>query len=79
MKVSESRDMSAIESPKDSTGPARSYGDADPCNDPATSEGKEGFFTVGYRRVVLKGVSHFPQRKAAHRVAAEISGFLRTI
>ncbi|HMG50090.1 MAG TPA: hypothetical protein VK597_05810 [Inquilinus sp.] len=73
MKVSESRDMSAAESPKDPSSPARAR------SVDATSEGKEGFFTAGYRRVVLKGVGHFPQRKAAHRVAAEISGFLRTI
>ncbi|GGF14464.1 hydrolase [Aliidongia dinghuensis] len=52
------------------------HGAADPCNEPATSEGKEGLFTSTYRRVLLDGVGHFPQREAADHVAAEILAFL---
>jgi pimeloyl-ACP methyl ester carboxylesterase len=48
------------------------HGGADPCNDPATSEGKEALFAAAYERVVLEGVGHFPQREAAPAVAAEI-------
>lgn len=40
------------------------HGGADPCNDPSTSEGKEGFFTSGYRREVLPGIGHFPHWEA---------------
>ena len=53
------------------------HGGADPVNEPATSEGKERLFTGPYRRVVLSGVGHFPQRQAAEAVAAELVGFLR--
>lgn len=45
------------------------HGGADPCNDPSTSEGKDEFFTAGYRRTVLPGIGHFPQRQAAATVA----------
>ncbi len=33
-----------------------------------TSAGKEGFFTAGYRREVLPGVGHFPQRERPQAV-----------
>ncbi|MEF3007354.1 alpha/beta hydrolase, partial [Pseudomonas aeruginosa] len=38
------------------------HGGGDPCNDPATSEGKEALFTGGYRRMVIDRAGHFPQR-----------------
>ena len=43
-------------------------GGADACDPPSESEGLEGFFD-DYRRVVLDGVGHFPQREAAGPVA----------
>ena len=48
------------------------HGSADTCNHPDTSAGKERFFRGAYRRVVLDGVGHFPQREAPAAVAAEI-------
>jgi pimeloyl-ACP methyl ester carboxylesterase len=52
------------------------HGDADPCNGPETSEGKEALFTAPYRRVLLRGIGHFPQRQAALDVLAEVVPFL---
>ena len=52
------------------------HGGGDPCNDPATSEGKEHFFVGGYERIVLGGVAHFPQRQAADEVGRAIVDFL---
>lgn len=52
------------------------HGGGDPCNDPATSEGKERFFAGAYERVVLDGVGHFPQREAADAVARAITRFI---
>jgi len=52
------------------------HGGADPCNDPATSEGKGHLFAGYYRRVVLPGIGHFPQRQAAGTVAGEVLPFL---
>jgi pimeloyl-ACP methyl ester carboxylesterase len=52
------------------------HGGADPCNDPSTSENKESFFTSSYKRIVLDGVGHFPQRAAAGPVAKALIEFL---
>jgi pimeloyl-ACP methyl ester carboxylesterase len=52
------------------------HGGADLCNDPASSAGRERFFTGRYERVVLDGVGHFPQREAPRAVADEILRFL---
>jgi pimeloyl-ACP methyl ester carboxylesterase len=54
------------------------HGGADLCNDPASSTGRERFFTGRYERVVLDGVGHFPQREAPQAVASEILKFLDT-
>ena len=43
-------------------------GGADTCDPPSESEGLEGHFDA-YRRVVLDGVGHFPQREAPDAVA----------
>ncbi|MFF7395855.1 alpha/beta fold hydrolase [Achromobacter sp. NPDC008082] len=51
------------------------HGGADACNQPATSEGKEGFFSGGYERRVLDRVGHFPQREAPQAVADAILQF----
>ena len=51
------------------------HGGADACNQPATSEGKEGFFGGGYERRVLDRVGHFPQREAPQAVADAILQF----
>ena len=48
------------------------HGEADRCNDPATSAGKEQFFTGAYRRMLIPGVGHFPQREAAAVTAEAI-------
>ena len=42
---------------------------SDYCDAPDESEGLEGFFTGGYRRVVLENVGHFPHREAPALVA----------
>jgi pimeloyl-ACP methyl ester carboxylesterase len=52
------------------------HGGADPCNDPSTSAGKESLFSGHYRRVVLGGVGHFPQREAPTAVADLLTAFL---
>jgi pimeloyl-ACP methyl ester carboxylesterase len=52
------------------------HGGGDPCNEPATSEGKERFFTGDYERLVLDRVGHFPQREAADAVARAIIRFI---
>lgn len=52
------------------------HGGADPANAPETSEGKEHLFASGYRRIVLPGVGHFPQRQAPDAVLREVLPFL---
>ena len=54
------------------------HGSADTSNHPDTSVGKEHFFRGIYRRVVLDGVGHFPQREASAAVAAEVLTFSRS-
>lgn len=39
------------------------HGGNDPCNDPATSAGKDHLFAGYYERHVLVGTGHFPQRQ----------------
>jgi pimeloyl-ACP methyl ester carboxylesterase len=53
------------------------HGGADSCNPPASSEGKERFFTGPYQRQVVEGAGHFPQREAPIKVAQAILGFLK--
>jgi pimeloyl-ACP methyl ester carboxylesterase len=52
------------------------HGGSDPCNDPSSSEGREGFFAGQYQRIVLDGVGHFPQREAPEAVSEAIVRFL---
>jgi len=52
------------------------HGAADTCNHPDTSAGKEGFFGGPYRRELLAGVGHFPQREAPEAVAEALLRFL---
>ena len=47
-------------------------GGADTCDEPASSEGKERYFTAGYDRIVLPGIGHFPPREAPEKVADAI-------
>ena len=54
------------------------HGGADTANHPDTSAGKERFFSGRYRRQVLDGVGHFPQREAPVQVAAALLDFLST-
>ncbi|KPG96009.1 alpha/beta hydrolase [Pseudomonas sp. RIT-PI-q] len=53
------------------------HGEADSCNHPDSSKGKESFFSGHYERVVVNGVGHFPQREAPELVAFEILRFLK--
>ena len=52
-------------------------GDADGVTVPRTTDGKDRYFTSGYRRHVLKGVGHFPTREAADAVNRLLIDFLR--
>jgi pimeloyl-ACP methyl ester carboxylesterase len=47
-------------------------GAADSCEEPASTEGLEKYFTDGYQRLVLENVGHFPMREAPHEVARAI-------
>jgi pimeloyl-ACP methyl ester carboxylesterase len=51
-------------------------GAADFCDEPASSEGLDGYFTGGYRREVIGGAGHFPHREAPHLVAAAVLAHL---
>lgn len=53
------------------------HGAADYCNRPELSAGKEAFFRGRYRRELLPGVGHFPQREAPHAVAQALLAFLQ--
>lgn len=53
------------------------YGDADACNHPDSSAGKDDFFTGPYQRQLLEGVGHFPHREAPEQVAAAILAFVK--
>ncbi|HJV95057.1 MAG TPA: alpha/beta hydrolase [Albitalea sp.] len=52
------------------------HGDADSCNHPDSSAGKEAWFTGPYRRALLAGVGHFPQREAPAEVLRHLLDFL---
>ncbi|SAK66746.1 alpha/beta hydrolase fold protein [Caballeronia catudaia] len=52
-------------------------GGVDFCDEPAGSEGQDGYFTAGYRRVVIDGVGHFPLREAPDAVAAAVIAHLK--
>jgi pimeloyl-ACP methyl ester carboxylesterase len=54
------------------------HGGADPCNEPATSDGKERFFTGPYRREVLPRIGHFPQRTTPEAVGRLVTEFLNS-
>jgi len=53
-------------------------GGADGVTIPSTTEGKEKYFTGGYRRHVLDGVGHFPTREAPDPTNRLIIDFLKT-
>ncbi|AQH00857.1 epoxide hydrolase [Burkholderia sp. KK1] len=52
-------------------------GGADFCDEPASSEGQDGYFTAGYRRVVIDGAGHFPLREAPDTVADAVIAHLK--
>jgi pimeloyl-ACP methyl ester carboxylesterase len=51
------------------------HGGADPANDPSTSANRESLFSGPYRRIVLDGVGHFPNREAPQAVAQALRAF----
>lgn len=51
------------------------HGALDAVNPPHTSAGKESYFTGAYRRVLLEGVGHFPQREVPQQFIREILDF----
>jgi len=51
------------------------HGEADTCNAPETSAGREALFSGPYHRQLLPGVGHFPQREAPQAVAEAILQF----
>ena len=53
------------------------HGVEDRCELVETTEGAERHFTAAYRRVLLEGVGHFPQREAPETVAGVILEHLR--
>jgi pimeloyl-ACP methyl ester carboxylesterase len=52
-------------------------GGADACDEPASSEGLEPYFTAGYRRMVLPETGHFPPREAPEEIANAIHQHLQ--
>ena len=52
-------------------------GGADGVTLPSTTDGKEEYFTSGYRRHVLEGVGHFPNREAPAAVNKLLIEFLK--
>jgi pimeloyl-ACP methyl ester carboxylesterase len=52
-------------------------GGADLCDEPESSEGREGSFSGGYERIVMDGVGHFPLREAPGALAAAVIEHLR--
>jgi len=53
------------------------HGEADTVNLPSMSEGKERFFQNQYKRIVLPGIGHFPQRENPALVAKALLDFLQ--
>lgn len=51
------------------------HGAADGVNPVESSAGKERWFSGPYRRVVVEGVGHFPQRESPQRLVDEILAF----
>jgi pimeloyl-ACP methyl ester carboxylesterase len=47
-------------------------GGADWCDEPASSEGLDAYFSAGYRRLMVDGVGHFPLRESPTIVAQAI-------
>ncbi|MCA1325519.1 alpha/beta fold hydrolase [Herbaspirillum sp. alder98] len=52
------------------------HGGDDGANAPSTSEGREKLFGDAYRRVLISGAGHFPQREKSDEVIAEVMGWL---
>lgn len=55
------------------------HGEADTCNAPDSSAGRESFFSGAYHRRLLPGVGHFPQREAPDAVADAILTFCQGV
>lgn len=53
------------------------YGEADTVNHPSMSEGKERFFQNQYKRALLPGIGHFPQRENPALIVEALLEFLK--
>ncbi len=53
------------------------HGEADGVTLPSSSANKEQFFKGPYKRTLLPGVGHFPQREAPQAVADAILAWLK--
>lgn len=51
------------------------HGLADSCSYPDMSAGKESFFSGIYKRILIEGAGHFPQKENPARVLSEIKDF----
>ena len=51
-------------------------GGSDYCDEPASSEGLDRYFTGGYRRIVIDRAGHFPHREAPADVTAALLAHL---
>lgn len=52
------------------------HGANDPCILAATTDDRDAFFSGGYKRILLPGVGHFPQRERPQQVQAIMLDFL---
>ncbi|HHY25343.1 MAG TPA: alpha/beta hydrolase [Desulfitobacterium dehalogenans] len=53
------------------------HGEEDKCNDPSTSMDKENYFIGPYKRKLISGAGHFPQREYPEVVAKEIVNWIK--
>jgi len=52
------------------------HGTEDGANHPSTSEDREPYFGAAYRRVLIPGAGHFPQREKSEEVVEEVLAWL---
>jgi pimeloyl-ACP methyl ester carboxylesterase len=52
------------------------HGTEDGANHPSTSEDRERYFGAAYRRVLIPGAGHFPQREKPEEAVEEVLAWL---